>query len=91
MARTPLSSFLEKLSKAHTVALVANGAVHDCALIAQLISTYDLCIAVDGGLIHCDHMQIRPDLIVGDLDSAPAELLAKYHDIPINVFATDKN
>jgi thiamine pyrophosphokinase len=75
----------------HSVALVANGAMNDYLFLASLVKTYDKCFAVDGGLIHCQAMGIHPDLIIGDWDSIPAELLASYADVPAARFPVDKD
>ena len=74
-----------------SVALVANGAIHDYDFIASLIRNYDKCIAVDGGLIHCQAMNLIPDLILGDLDSISPELLMLYPNVPLEIFPVDKD
>lgn len=79
------------ISNKKSVALVANGAIHDYALMAGLIRKYPLCVAVDGGLIHCHEMKICPDLIIGDFDSIPSDLLKRYQDVAIEQFSTDKD
>lgn len=76
---------------AQSVALVANGAIHDPSLIAALIRKYDRCVAVDGGLIHCHSMHLRPDFMIGDFDSVAPKLLELYSDIPRKRFPTDKD
>lgn len=79
------------MSSYHTVAVVANGAIHDYTQIAKLIKAHVSTIAVDGGLVHCDAMHIMPDMLVGDLDSIPKDLLERYPDLPIRRFATEKD
>jgi len=74
-----------------SAALVGNGAIHEYGFIASLIKDYDRCIAVDGGLAHCQAMGITPDLIIGDLDSIPPELLKKYSKVPTTIFPKDKD
>lgn len=74
-----------------SVALVLNGAIHDLALIKSMIQQHDYCIAVDGGLVYCEQMGICPDWIIGDFDSVPSEILAKYSHIPCTAFAVDKD
>jgi len=74
-----------------SVALIANGAIHDYAFIAGLLRGYDKRIAVDGGLIHCHTMHVQPDLLVGDFDSVSAELLHLYRDTPMQKFPRDKD
>lgn len=44
-----------------------------------------LIVCADGGLIACDEFGLRPDLIVGDLDSAPPELVDKYKSQGVEV------
>lgn len=76
---------------ARAIALVANGAIHDYQLIAQLLKSYERIVAVDGGLMHCHQMNIQPDYVIGDFDSAPQELLEAYQGVPSQKFPTDKD
>lgn len=75
----------------HTVAIVANGAIHDYSATASLIKAYHGVIAVDGGLHHCNKMHILPDMLFGDLDSVSQELLTQYPELPIRRFHVDKD
>jgi len=59
-------------------ALIANGHIHDLSWIKPLLKGYSRIIAVDGGLRYCKEMTILPNLIIGDFDSAPKELLDEY-------------
>jgi thiamine pyrophosphokinase len=43
--------------------------------------SYDFYIAVDKGLLHLDRLNIVPNLIVGDMDSVPTNLLRKYQNV----------
>lgn len=74
----------------HTVAVVANGAIHDYPITASLIKAYSSVIAVDGGLYHCCKMNILPDMLFGDLDSVSTELLNQYPELPARRFHRDK-
>jgi thiamine pyrophosphokinase len=74
-----------------TAALIANGAIHNPSALASRIKHYQEIIAVDGGLYYLDLMGICPDLIVGDLDSIPQELLKKYSHVPIHSLSIDKD
>lgn len=76
---------------AHTVALVANGAIHNPTLLAPRIRQHKQIVAVDGGLVYCDQMQIRPDLIVGDLDSVSDDLMKRYANVPVHTLHRDKD
>ncbi len=57
----------------------------------QLEEDYDLVLCVDGGIRHLLPLGLEPDLIVGDLDSAPEQLLAAYKDTPIKTYPREKN
>lgn len=76
---------------ASSVALVANGSINDYEKIAPHIKKHSRVIAVDGGLCHCHAMKIKPDLIVGDCDSIPLELLKEYAGIPVQKHPCDKD
>jgi thiamine pyrophosphokinase len=62
-------------SRRRTAVLALEGAVRsDLARSLVLAASYDphaLLIAVDGGLATCRELRRRPDLFVGDVDSAP--------------------
>lgn len=74
-----------------SVALIANGAMHNFTLMAAVIKTYEWVVAVDGGLRRCKQMGIRPNLIIGDFDSAASGLLAQYADVPTERYPIEKN
>lgn len=62
--------------------LVANGTPPSPELVRALAKRSEGVAAIDGGLAVCDRAGIEPDLILGDLDSAPLSLLEKYRHIP---------
>ncbi len=74
-----------------SVAFIANGQIDSVELIKSLASKYERVIAVDGGLIYCKAMGIRPDLIVGDFDSCPEGVLRQYEDVPKIHLAREKD
>jgi thiamine pyrophosphokinase len=76
---------------ANTIALVANGAIDDPAIIKSEILNYERIIAVDGGLVSCDNMDIPPHLIIGDFDSISRDLQAKYSRIQTLRFPVEKD
>ena len=87
---------LESSENAHmktssTVALVANGVIDDYEKTAALVRAYKFIIAVDGGLNHLAKMHIKPDVIIGDFDSATNESLQLYSDVPIHRYPSDKD
>jgi thiamine pyrophosphokinase len=73
------------------IALIANGLIEDCPLIRERILTYPKIIAVDGGLNHCIAMNITPNLIIGDFDSAEKQHLSEMSSIPTMLFPADKD
>jgi thiamine pyrophosphokinase len=93
------SSFFQRLKKTQeiicrdveSIALIANGAIHDYPFISSLIADYDRCIAIDGGLLHCHQMGITPSLFIGDQDSTPPETIKLYQDVPSEIFPPEKD
>lgn len=75
----------------HTVAIVANSLLGGGVQLQDRIRSHAMVVAVDGGLAHCHRLGIRPDIIVGDLDSINHDILHKYHDVPVRRFPTEKN
>ncbi len=72
-------------------AIVANGTLSNLERTKQKLQDYPTLVAVDGGLIAFHRMGLKPQLIIGDMDSTPAELQQIYHDIPIKKLAIDKD
>lgn len=73
------------------IALIANGPIGDPDILKEQLSHYRTIIAVDGGLKTCHQLQIPPHFIIGDMDSAGQDLLAKYIDVPQMRFPPEKN
>lgn len=61
------------------IALIANGSLPFS--LKSEIEAHSQIIAVDGGLAHCQELNIIPDLIVGDFDSVSAETLDQYGSV----------
>lgn len=74
-----------------SIALIANGVIHDFKATAELVKKYQSVVAVDGGLLHCSRMDVKPNLIIGDLDSVSHDLLTKYADVARQKFPEDKD
>jgi thiamine pyrophosphokinase len=74
-----------------STAIVANGQIESAEELRPLILSHSRIIAVDGGLIHCHSMGIKPHLIIGDFDSCPPDLLHQYSSIPKITLQQDKN
>lgn len=86
-----LNDEIHMLSVANTIALVANGSIDDLATIKPLVLSHEYIIAVDGGLAHCDAMNIVPNLIIGDFDSITKELQKKFAKTEGLCFPTHKD
>jgi thiamine pyrophosphokinase len=85
------SSWPQNLLDFMEVALIANGEIQSYPAIKTLLAPYHKFVAVDGGLLHCHEMHIKPDLIIGDLDSVPNDLLKFYPDVPTIQFPCEKD
>lgn len=77
------------------VVVVVNGelpAMPNAGLRRQLIEA-DRLVAADGGLRHCVDLDVWPTILIGDLDSAPGELIdqARSRDIAVHAFPADKD
>jgi len=73
--------------------IFANGELEKPDLLANQIRPDDFFIAADGGLQHIRTMNLKPDLLVGDLDSvSPADLnWLQAHRVEILKYPPDKN
>jgi thiamine pyrophosphokinase len=77
------------------IVVVANGELppgYERA-VRTLLERADLVIAADGALTHCRALGMWPSVLVGDLDSAPQELVAQAgeHGVEVREFPTDKD
>ncbi len=69
------------------VILFLNGEIKNYAMIKKLIYSNDFLIGVDGGTKHILKLKLKPDLIIGDLDS----YTPKNKKIPIIKYPTNKD
>ncbi|MBE1424604.1 thiamine pyrophosphokinase [Desulfomicrobium macestii] len=65
--------------------LMANGPLALSPAIRQFISSAERLIGVDGGSRHLHALDRLPHLAVGDMDSIPADLLARYRDTGVEL------
>jgi thiamine pyrophosphokinase len=73
--------------------IFANGELPDINKASLLIRNGDYIICADGGTRHTSALNIKPDLIIGDLDSAEQAALQKFRDdgVSIEFYPRDKN
>ncbi len=74
-------------------AIICNGSILDYELCRQRLKNVKVVICADGGARHTFHMNVTPDIILGDLDSAKDEYIDFYRQkqVPIVQFSPDKD
>jgi thiamine pyrophosphokinase len=74
-------------------ALVLGGGSVDVSWALEFLKDreYTMVICADGGLVHADQLGIRPDVLLGDFDSAPEAVLAKYSNVERIGFPPEKD
>lgn len=60
----------------HTV-IFANGELKDSKTVSTLASSADTLIAADGGLTYLLQLELKPNLLIGDLDSVTPDQIAR--------------
>lgn len=71
--------------------IIANGNYLDKEKFLELFDDGDYIICADGGLNYAHNMGIKPDLLLGDLDSANENYLKFYQDIEIMKYNPEKD
>jgi thiamine pyrophosphokinase len=72
--------------------LITHFAPYDCAVPYSEIKTDDFIIAVDSGLERCLQLGLKPNLMIGDMDSVAPEQLKKISGkCETLTFPTEKN
>lgn len=75
------------------ILILANGELPDLNKARSLIRGDDYVICADGGTRHAETLGIRPNLIIGDMDSAEQDALRHFREngAIIEAFSQDKN
>jgi thiamine pyrophosphokinase len=74
-------------------AIICNGSIENYAVMKEKLTNADYIICADGGTRHAYHMNIIPDIIIGDLDSSKDEYIEYFtgKDVPILKYSSDKD
>ena len=77
----------------HRIIIFANGDLPDLDKARALVHSKDFIICADGGTRHALALNVRPNLVIGDMDSAEKSQLQKLKDdgVSIELFPQDKN
>jgi thiamine pyrophosphokinase len=80
-------------NKYQKIVLFANGELPEPDNVARWINKEDFLIAVDGGLNHMTSLGLKPNLIIGDMDSIEQDTLESFYkqDVVIEKHPTDKD
>jgi thiamine pyrophosphokinase len=75
------------------IIIFANGELPDLTKARALLRRGDFVICADGGTRHALALGAKPDLIIGDLDSADQEAIRKFREEGVNIEShpRDKN
>jgi thiamine pyrophosphokinase len=74
-------------------AIICNGKLENYDISKEKLQQVDFIICADGGTRHAYHMNIIPDMIIGDMDSSKDEYIEYYRnkDVPIIKYSSDKD
>lgn len=73
--------------------IIAAGRIVDYRLLKELVYNHDYIVCVDSGLDHLYNIKLKPDLVIGDLDSISKSGLnyIKENDIKLIKYPVKKN
>jgi len=73
--------------------ILANGPIGGYSALKPALQGCGLLIACDGGLRHARVFEAQPDIILGDMDSVPPELLAEEtaKGVPVFIYPAEKD
>jgi thiamine pyrophosphokinase len=75
------------------IIILANGELPDPTKARAILRRDDFILCADGGTHHALALGLKPNLIIGDMDSTESELLKKFQadGIEIELYPRDKN
>jgi thiamine pyrophosphokinase len=65
--------------------LFVNGEIAEPGFLTTVCRQDDTLIAVDGGYRHLEHLGMIPHILIGDLDSTPADVLERYQQEKVRI------
>ena len=74
------------------IIILANGELPDIDKARSILQNDDYIICADGGTRHALTLNIKPNLIIGDMDSADSKTLQQFQSmgVDIDVFPQDR-
>ena len=75
------------------IIIFSNGELPDINKLRAILKDDDYIICADGGTRYASSLDIRPDLVIGDMDSTDKGYLQKLQSsgVPIELYPQDKN
>ena len=75
------------------IIILANGELPNLEKASALLRSDDFILCADGGTRHAIALDLKPNLIIGDMDSTDNEILKKFQQdgIEIELYPRDKN
>jgi thiamine pyrophosphokinase len=89
----PLSEDFSLQHNVQRIIILANGELPDVKKIRSLVQPGDYIVCADGGTRHALSLNLQPNLIVGDMDSAAKDALEKFKNdgVEIELYPRDKD
>jgi len=71
------------------IAIIANGSINDKEFHKKFLKDFDIVICADGGANNARELDITPDYIIGDLDSADSEVIDYFNNKKTEIINDD--